>query len=117
VNGQDWTPAPWRTERDSYSVDRIWAAKDGSEFDVACTQGDGSLNREEEQANAHRIVAAVNATRHFTTEALDGIVADGKELELALLASANLIVLDKAQREAKAGFEAGRRGLKGVTNG
>jgi hypothetical protein len=67
------------------------------------------------EANERRVKAALAATKHFTVEGLEQIAADDKSLELALLASANLIVLDKAQREAKAGFEAGRKGFELLT--
>src|SRR5271156_2276630 len=53
-SGSHTTPGPWDIATDSYGVERIWAG----EYDVACCQGDGSIDKEHRTANARLIAAA-----------------------------------------------------------
>ena len=65
------TPGPWRVSRDSYGIVRIWADYRGEECDVACPEGDGSINSAERDANARLIAAAPELLT-----ALQGLLAD-----------------------------------------
>ena len=67
------TPGEWYGQRDTYGVPRIWANVDHSPFDVACTEGDGSIEHDERRANEELICLARNS--------IEAILERNRELE------------------------------------
>jgi hypothetical protein len=75
------TPEPWHYEMD-YSVTTIFAPDPAGQNPYYVAEIDGQdvgrfATREQHEANARRLVAAVNACRGLSTEALEqGVVAE-----------------------------------------
>ena len=83
------TPGPWWIDLDTFGVKRVWARVDGSTYDVACTEGDGSLLRETREADARLIAAAPDLLEacKFVIEDL-AIGTEGYSLVKAAIAKA-----------------------------
>jgi hypothetical protein len=97
----DWTPAPWFLDGDSFG---ILARKPGfaARYVAEAFENVDNIFEVEAQANARRIVAAINATKDFTTEGLEEIAQKGLTLQLAMRAT---WMMQSEKLESAAGME------------
>jgi hypothetical protein len=94
----------WRVDDTGY---RVWRFEDRQAIRVF------EVNPEEPREIARRIVAAVKATKDFTTAGLEEIAAGGYEARLALLASLMLQEIETRNKNAEQDDAEAFRGTRG----